>query len=367
MVVRVGVVDLLSLRPDSMTKRVFVEAVRGATERLGWVMPESPFDGDAPTARGTETTLGQSNSPGVALAELGGLDDVGARVELTCFGIDPLGSPDAVDWPALAAMDALIISGSEPTATDIADEPCLAIIERLLRECSGTASLLFSCQSAHAALYLLHGLRRQRLTERCHGVFDHRVQLAPGALGLGEINSAAADFANGPEAVLTAGLTTPVRAPHSRWNVMTSADVRSAGLTVLLDSEEAEWQLAIGPEGLRHVFIQGHPEYLPDTVAREYRRDLRRWIADQTLPFPLIPVGYFPAEVHERLTAHAESVRIHRDPALLDALMLPADHTEVARDWSTHSQTFFANWLEAVRDRRIPKRGSALSSSEPAY
>ncbi|WP_169812543.1 homoserine O-acetyltransferase/O-succinyltransferase family protein [Nocardia acidivorans] len=363
MVVRVGVVDLLSLRPDSMTKRVFVEALRGATERLGWVVLESPFDGAAP---GTGAVLGQHDSPGVR-AEV---DNVGHSepIELRCFGIDPLGSADAVDWSAVASMDALIISGSEPTSTEIADEPCLAIIDRLLRECSGVTSLLFSCQSAHAALHLLHGVRRYRLADRCHGVFDHRVHLAPGALGLGETDAAAADFATGPEGELTAGLTTPVRVPHSRWNVMNSADLRDAGLTVLLDSEEAEWQLAIGSEGLRHVFMQGHPEYLPDTMAREYRRDLRRWIADSTLPFPRIPVGYFPAEVHERLIAHAESVRVHRDPALFDELVLPADPTEVARDWSAQARTFFANWLEAVRNRRAAAstHATGLASAEPA-
>ncbi|MRH93001.1 hypothetical protein GFY24_37235 [Nocardia sp. SYP-A9097] len=362
MVVRVGVVDLLSLRPDSMTKRVFAEAVRAATERLGWAVPDLPFSSDPLVTERPEFPVRQADSRDASAGTslLGG-DPV--RVELSCFGIDPLGSPNSVDWPALSAMDALIISGSEPTATEIAGEPCLAIIDRLLRECAGATSLLFSCQSAHAALHLLHGVRRHRLADRCHGAFDHRVHLAPGALDPVEMGTAGANFADGPEAELTAGLATPVRVPHSRWNVMTSADLRSAGLTVLLDSEEAQWQLAIGPQGLRHVFIQGHPEYLPDTMAREYRRDLRRWIADSTLPFPRIPVGYFPAEVHERLTAHAESVRNRRDPALLDELVLPADHTEVARDWSTHSRIFFANWLVAVRNRRDAAAESATGVS----
>ncbi|MFB8004758.1 homoserine O-succinyltransferase [Nocardia sp. NPDC056000] len=346
-VVKIGIVDLISSRPDSMTRRVFAEAVRGASGRLGWAIPDLPFADPTPV-EWAETAVNQDDS-------LGG-------IELSCFGIDPLGSPDAVDWAALASMDGLIISGSEPTASDIADEPCLAIIDRLMRECAGS-SLLFSCQSAHAALYLLHGVRRHRLARRQHGVFDHRVHTS-GLLDL-EMGTGAAH--SGPEAVLTDGLATPVRVPHSRWNVMASADLRAAGLTVLLDSEEAEWQLAIGPAGLRQVFIQGHPEYLPDTMAREYRRDLRRWIADPSLPFPQIPVDYFPAEAHEQIVALTELVRISRDPAVLDDLVLPADHTRVAHDWSTYSRVFFANWLTAVRDRRgvATETAFGMTSSDP--
>lgn len=344
MVVRVGIVDLISTRPDSMTRRVFLEAVLGAAVRLDLLASEN-------------------------------------RVETTIFGIDPLGSVDEVDWPALASMDALIISGSEPTRTDIGAEPCLRVISRILTECSAATSLLFSCHSAHAALHLLHGLNRHRLPRRQHGIFAHT------------IHSGAADFTSAPTDrpdtassmgspvapivratahPLVASLAEPVLVPHSRWNAMTSADLREAGVPILLDSPEAEWHLATSPDGLHHVFVQGHPEYLCDTMAREYRRDLRRWIADPTLPFPKIPLNYFPAEVHEQLIAHAESVRTHRDTTLLDDLVLPHDHTRVAHDWSPHSRQFFANWLQAVANRCgvvpefVPTTGTAAPELLPA-
>lgn len=309
--VRIGIVDLISLRPESMTRRVFSEAVLGAASQ----------------------------------AE--------CAVEISVFGIDPLGSADAVDWSALASMDALIVSGSEPTTAEISTEPCLAIIDRMLRECSGATSLLFSCQSAHAALHLMYGLRRYRLAQRSHGAFDHWVH-TPASELLG------ASPAPGTAMALVEGLTTPVRVPHSRWNEMTSADLRAAGVTVLLDSEEAEWHLATGSDGLRHVFIQGHPEYLCDTMAREYRRDLRRWLADASRPFPDIPQRYFPRDTEEWLLDHAVRVRTTFDPTLLDNFPLPADFTEVATDWSSHSTLFFANWIRAIAAR------SAVAAGAPA-
>ncbi|WP_169815684.1 homoserine O-acetyltransferase/O-succinyltransferase family protein [Nocardia inohanensis] len=287
MVVRVGIVDLISLRPESMTRRVFLEAVTGASQEL---------------------------VPG------------GIHLETTVFGIDPRGPVEDVDWAGLAVMDALIVSGSEPTTGDIAGEPCLRIIDAMLRECAGSA-LLFSCQSAHAALHLLYGLGRQRLARRQHGCFEHHV---------------VAD-------ALTTDLPETVLVPHSRWNAMLSADLRAAGVPILLDSADAEWQLAA--DGPDRVFIQGHPEYLCDTMAREYRRDLRRWLADPALSFPHIPRGYFPADVYARLIEHAELVRTQRDPRLLDHLPLPADYREVAADWSAHSRLFFANWLRVVAER----------------
>ncbi|MFI6869365.1 homoserine O-succinyltransferase [Nocardia sp. NPDC050406] len=291
---RIGIVDLISLRPESTTRRVFAEAV----------------------ARGAE--------------ELGASEIL---VETEAFGIDPLRPVDGVDWRALAEMDALIVSGSEPTTEDIADEPCLAVVDRILRECSESA-LLFSCQSAHAALYLLYGVRRQRLARRQHGVFDHWVRNEWGAA---------------PETAamaLLAGLSTPVRVPHSRWNAMTSADLRAAGVNILLDSDEAEWHLAA--DGLRHVFVQGHPEYLCDTMAREYRRDLRRWLGDVRRPFPDIPQRYFAREVEESLLDQAARLRASFDPALLEDFPLPVDRTEVTTDWSAHAATFFANWIRAI-------------------
>ncbi len=279
-----------------------------------------------------------------------------SEVAVAFFSIDPLRASTDVDWPALVAMDALIISGSEPKAADIASEPSLAVVDRILRDCSGAASLLFSCQSAHAALHLLHGLQRHRLPYRAHGAFDHWV------------HGAALDRVGGvqpgahPGTALVEGLATPVRVPHSRWNAMTSADLRKEGVDILLDSEEAEWHLATGPDGLRHVFLQGHPEYLPDTMAREHRRDLRRWLSDPMRPFPAIPSRYFPHDTELTLLDLAVRLRTTFDPTLLDGFPLPTHHSEVMADWTADAEVFFANWIRAVAQAR----STAAAPADPA-
>ncbi|MFD0000255.1 homoserine O-succinyltransferase [Nocardia sp. NPDC127526] len=396
MVVRVGLVDLISMSPDSMTRRVFLAAVAGSEARTdpptglvsgmettAFAIPEvkalagpemrAVADPQARVLANPEAAL--YAEPEVAVrtdpeASARADASVLAAVEATVFGIDPAGPLDAVDWQALAAMDALIISGSEPLGTTIGTEPSVRIVARILQECSAATSLLFSCQSAHAALHLLYGLERRRLPHRRHGLFAHAVEsgrvgaravteppltLADSVLADSEtVHPLNAFDPTDAGARLTAGMSGPILVPHSRWNEMTSADLRSAGVPILLDSPEAQWNLATSPDGLRHVFLQGHPEYFADTMAREYRRDLRRWLADPTRPFPQIPVGYFPAATHARLVRHAELVRTQRDPALLDNFPLPSSYADAAQDWSAHSRQFFANWLQAIHEQRNP-------------
>ena len=54
------------------------------------------------------------------------------------------------------------------------------------------------------------------------------------------------------------------------------------------------------------VFFQGHPEYDTDTLAREYRRDVGRFLRGERDNFPATPRGYF----NDRATAAAEDFRV---------------------------------------------------------
>ena len=45
--------------------------------------------------------------------------------------------------------------------------------------------------------------------------------------------------------------------------------------------------------GSLFVFFQGHPEYETDTLAREYRRDVGRFLRGEREHYPAAPEGYF--------------------------------------------------------------------------
>ena len=54
------------------------------------------------------------------------------------------------------------------------------------------------------------------------------------------------------------------------------------------------------------VFFQGHPEYDADTLLREYRRDVERYLRHETSVHPSIPRGYFDHTTERALAALRE-------------------------------------------------------------
>ena len=53
------------------------------------------------------------------------------------------------------------------------------------------------------------------------------------------------------------------------------------------------------------VFFQGHPEYESDTLLREYRRDVGRYIKGEAPRYPLMPRSYFNETTVDELAAFA--------------------------------------------------------------
>ena len=94
--------------------------------------------------------------------------------------------------------DALIVTGSNPIELDIQDEPYWGdLVDLLTWSRSRVRSTLLSCLSAHAALVVFDGASRQRLSEKCTGVYAQHVE---------------------PDRSLTEGLDAEVLLPVSRWN-----------------------------------------------------------------------------------------------------------------------------------------------------
>src|SRR5271168_4428459 len=70
-------------------------------------------------------------------------------------------------------LDGLIVTGAEPRAKNLKDEPywdTLSAVVDWARD--HTASTIWSCLAAHAAVLHTDGIVRQALTEKQFGVFD---------------------------------------------------------------------------------------------------------------------------------------------------------------------------------------------------
>ena len=110
-------------------------------------------------------------------------------------------------------LDALIVTGCEPRAGRLPDEPYWERLAALVDWAEhNTISTIWSCLAAHAAVLHLDGVERHRLGQKCSGVFACRV------VG---------------DAPLLSGVRSPLRVSHSRWNELKSRELISHGYQVL--------------------------------------------------------------------------------------------------------------------------------------
>ena len=229
--------------------------------------------------------------------------------------------------------DVLIVTGSEPLALRLEDEPYWTQLQQLLCWASEqVGSMLLSCLAAHAALAVFDGLRRTRLAMKCTGVFSQQTVAAH---------------------PLVDGLTSPVAVAHSRWNTVAVEQVQRTGYEVVMTSVTTGWSVITKTVGACSVvLVQGHPEYGPSGLLREYRRDLKRYLYGEREERPCLPAHCVAPEDWTVLQSlHQRVIDGERDPALLQAF--PFDEAGARAEWPWRDMAIklYANWLAGVRTR----------------
>lgn len=221
-------------------------------------------------------------------------------------------------------LDGVIVTGAEPKAAFLAEEPYWQeLIELVDWAEANTRSTIWSCLAAHAAVLHLDGIERSRLREKCSGMFN---------------------CSRTEDHWLTRDIPSPIKISHSRFNELKGNDLAARGYRVLTMSREAGVDIFTKELRSHFVFFQGHPEYDAMSLQREYRRDINRFLAGERDVYPSIPAGYFDADTEERLAKFEEQARIERSPAMiaeLPGLTLRRDITA-----GTAAKVIFRNWLE---------------------
>ena len=129
-------------------------------------------------------------------------------------------------------------------------------------------STLHICWGAQAGLYYHYGIPKKLLDQKLFGVFRHTVE--------------------DPNYILFRGFDDKFWVPHSRNTTVAREDIEAVeGLKVLSASPEAGVYAVKSPEG-KQVFLMGHAEYDPDTLKKEYLRDVAAGVDIQ------LPANYFP-------------------------------------------------------------------------
>jgi homoserine O-succinyltransferase/O-acetyltransferase len=268
------------------------------------------------------------------------IEDVDVRLRLFALKGTPR-SPSAVEFldaryePASEVMrsglDALIITGAPPRARRLNEEPYWReLIEIIDWAKENTASIILSCLAAHAGVLHLDGVERRPLSEKCLGVFDFWVTRDHPFVGR-----------QGSRRVV----------PHSRHNGLLQSDLESAGYEVLTSSPVHGVDCFTKSFGSQFVFFQGHPEYDADSLAREHRRDLGRYLRGETDAKPPAPQGYFEREAELELGGLHRLAHENPDRFASYDLSKVDELAPRRAKWRSAATTFFRNWMELAAAR----------------
>jgi homoserine O-succinyltransferase len=237
-----------------------------------------------------------------------------------------------IDALPRADVDALIVTGCEPLRSNLADEPYWPSLVQLIDWAKdNTVSTIWSCLAAHAAVLHLDGVERQRLPSKLAGVYGFdRVSGHP----------------------LLSGITEPVYVPHSRLNGLSSSDLKRRGYELLTHSADSGVDAFVKQHKSLFVFLQGHPEYEPESLYREYRRDMTRFLDRQQEACPALPDNYFDRKTSLLFGAFAEAARTERTPTLAEHFP-PLEKVRLSRaDWAASSSRLFANWILYIAEAK---------------
>ena len=190
-------------------------------------------------------------------------------------------------------FDGMIITGAPVENYDFTDVDYWPELCRILDWTSTHVhSTLHVCWGAQAGLFHHYGIPKYSLDKKLFGVFPHTALKT--------------------QSPLFRGFDDVFYVPHSRHTENHEEDIRRISELEMLAVSEEAGVFAVKSEDNRRFFITGHPEYDPDTLSREYYRDV-----ENGLPID-VPKHYFPND----------------DPSRPPVVQ-----------WRSAGQLFYTNWL----------------------
>ncbi len=227
-------------------------------------------------------------------------------------------------------IDGLIVTGTEPRADRLTDEPYWSTLARLVDWAQARGvSAIWSCLAAHAAVFHMDGIARRRRSEKLSGLFDC--------------------VRNHPHPILV-GTPERWRVPHSRYNELSEDALISTGYKILVRSPQAGADTFIRQGNSLFIFFQGHPEYDPDSLLREYRRDIARFVAGERDTYPAMPSGCFDPETVALLSVFRERL-LSRTGAVLPSFPTERAASRLEHVWRGPAVSIYRNWLSLLRCR----------------
>jgi homoserine O-succinyltransferase len=247
---------------------------------------------------------------------------------------------------ATAGLDGLIVTGTDPQGHVLVEEPYYKPLTQLVDWADEhLASTVWSCLAAHATVQHLDGISRERFPQKLAGVYG----VSP--------------VADHP---ILAGMPAQWRMPHSRHNTVTADALNAAGYQLLSKSDDAGPDMFVRQAKSLFLFVQGHPEYDPGALLREYRRDVGRYLSGVREAYPPMPSNYFDEAAVAAANEFRKLALRTRDPALLDRFPFNGSGDGMAHPWSDSAVRLYSNWLSYLEDRRAQRAVQRQSTGAAA-
>lgn len=226
-------------------------------------------------------------------------------------------------------LDGLIVTGTEPRARFLPDEPYWPELTRLAEWAKeNVSSVIWSCLAAHAMTQHFDQIERRPIGSKRVGVFETEV--------------------TGSHPLLS-GLPAKIWTPHSRYNDLPEADLIRCGYNVLTKSETAGVDIFTKKLGQSlFVYFQGHPEYGPESLSREYVRDIARFLKGERDEYPPLPLNYFSAENIDKCEAFKARAKANRSASLVADVPELGKYSSQFCSWRASTVLIYRNWLKEL-------------------
>jgi homoserine O-succinyltransferase len=228
-------------------------------------------------------------------------------------------------------VDALIVTGNEPRAARLDDEPYWSELTQIVDWARESACpSLWSCLAAHGAVLHLDGIERRRLPQKKSGVLAATVS-QPRRHGLPELLSVC----------------------HSRMNELSRDELTAQNYTIVSEAPGGNVDVFAKTYRAPFLFLQGHPEYEADSLMREYRRDVGRYLNGLRDIYPEIPENYFDNATVIRMENYRTLAERTRDIRLFETFPEVALRDGLAERLAQSASQIFKSWVSTVAEMRL--------------
>jgi homoserine O-succinyltransferase len=138
---------------------------------------------------------------------------------------------------------------------------------------------------------------------------------------------------------------------YVRFGLLTEPDLVSCGYQILTKSAVAGVDTFCKQGQSLFIFFQGHPEYESDTLLREYRRDVGRFLCGDAASYPSMPLGIFSDEKVTIANAFRDRALSQVRKDLVNAFPIGTLEAGLANTWRTSSVAFYRRWISYLRSK----------------